>query len=101
MGKVIRFPGTPSTGPLLDKDLNVVCPQCGNTEVFFFRIFAFPYALVEKRAKGKYVASEFFYDQDGTVGEMPLLCARCGYEDLEITAVDKERTRTRKTRKRT
>lgn len=84
MAKVTRFPGTPHHKPLLNKEIEIVCPCCGNTEVFLFKIFAFPLALVEKQRDGRYVATDLTYKQDGTIGETPMCCFRCGCVGIQV-----------------
>ncbi|GEM_PF-931062 len=89
LGKVIQLPGTVSHKPILNRDVTLVCPSCGNTDGFLFRIYGFPLAIVGKKDDSDdYEIKEMVCRQDGTIGEEILCCMKCGCIGVEV--VDKK-----------
>ncbi len=89
LGKVIQLPGTVSHKSILTKEIGLVCPSCGNTDSFLFRIYAFPLAIVGKKENSDdYEIKEMTCGRSETTGQEILCCMKCGCAQVQV--VDKK-----------
>ena len=88
MAKIVPFPGAPQFSPLTSCRFKARCLNCGNEEVFLIRAYTFPIAVIKKESEGRFAIEDVFYDQNGTVSEQLISCAKCGCPQLSFRFLD-------------